>query len=95
MKREKAVGYALIVIGLVFGIEGTAFTFAGTWVLGEVSEAVSFYSVFESQADAFGAMGFYSSLQTVLSLFVAYSLVKTLAGIACMLLGYKVLKAKK
>lgn len=90
MDKNKAIGYALIIIGLIFGIEGTAITFIGSGFLGEVNEAIALFNVFESPF-----IGLLQSLQVVLSVLVGYSLLKTTAGIACILLGYKALTEKK
>ena len=95
MDRNKAIGYALIIIGLFFGIEGTVMTWGSTWLMGEANEAISLYSVFENPMDSLGPVGFYQSLQTIAVAVLAYSFLKTIAGIACIFLGYLALKAKK
>ena len=94
MNKNKAIGYALIIVGLVLGIEGTAFTFAGTWALGQVNQAMALSSVLGSQEGSLGTGEFYHSIQSLVIVFIVYSLLKTAGGIACMLFGYTALKSK-
>jgi len=95
LNKNKAIGYALIIVGLVLGIEGTAFTFAGTWALGQVNQAIALSSVLNSQSGGIGAGEFFQGIQSLVLVFIVYSLLKTVGGIACMLFGYSVLKSKK
>jgi len=95
LNKNKAIGYALIIIGLVLSVEGTAFTFAGTWALGQVNQAIALSSVLNSQSGAIGAGEFYQGIQSIALVFIVYSLLKTIGGIACMLFGYTALKSKK
>jgi len=95
MDRNKAIGYALILIGLVFGFEGTAFTYLGFLGLNEVNQAIALSSVFETTPEMLGVVGFYQSLQVFFMGMIGYSLLKTVAGVACMLFGYGAVKGKK
>ena len=95
MDKWKAIGYALILIGLVFGLEGTVLTYFGMLGLNEVNQALALSSVFETPAELAGVVGFYQSLQTLFMAVIGYSLFKTVAGVACMLFGYSAVKGKK
>lgn len=91
LNKDKAIGYALIVIGLIFGLEGTVFTFMGTGFIGQINQLIAASSAYGLPLDESVLRLFQSVLGTV----VVYSLFKVAAGIACILLGYKALRAKE
>ncbi|MEM0359738.1 MAG: hypothetical protein QXK06_00180 [Candidatus Diapherotrites archaeon] len=95
MKKIKAVGIALIIVGLVFGIEGTAMAYLGVQVLGELNSGLAGMSVYGSEAEALGLKEAYQFFQGIFTAITAYSMVKTLAGIACIILGYFALTKEK
>jgi type IV secretory pathway VirB2 component (pilin) len=94
MEKMKAVGIALIIVGLILGIEGTVTAYVGTLILGELNSELAALSVYSSAAETAGMEGTYQLFQNIFTAVAGYSLVKTAAGIACILLGYVVLKGK-
>lgn len=91
----KAVGYALIIIGLILGIEGTVMAYVSTQLLGEINTELAAISVYTSTTETAGMEGTYQLFQNIFMAVAGYSLVKTVAGIACILLGYVALKGKE
>jgi len=95
MKAHKAIGYALILVGFVFGVEGSIFLYSSTLALTGINELLVQASVFESAAELAGATAFFQQLQLGVTIFMAYSFLKVICGIVCMGLGYLVLTGEE
>jgi len=89
MDKLKAIGYALIVVGLFFGLEGTVFLFGSNVLLGELNELASLSAAYGADATI------YAPVQSVLGIVTVYAIAKTAAGIACIVLGYTAVTGKK
>ncbi len=89
MDKLKAIGYALIVIGLFFGLEGTVFLFGSNVLIGEMNNLASLSIAYGADA------AIYQPVQSMLSVLMVYAIAKTLAGIACIVLGYTAVTEKK
>ncbi|MFH1234730.1 MAG: hypothetical protein V1493_03915 [Candidatus Diapherotrites archaeon] len=99
MEKMKAVGIALIIIGLILGIEGTVMFYLSVNLIRPgvdyIAGNLAAISVYEPAADLSEATSTLQVLQISTIAIIVSSLVKTLAGIACILLGYVVLKGKE
>ena len=89
MDKLKAIGYALIVVGLFFGLEGTVFLFGSNVLLGELTELASLSAAYGADAAV------YQPIQSMLGIVTVYAIAKTLAGITCIVLGYTAVTEKK
>jgi len=95
-KYEKYIGYALLLIGLIFGIEGIITAFSGLWVSVMTSQALADVAqeamYFEG---ALGIEGFLQTLQAIFTIVAIYGAAKTFIGIFCIVFGMKIAFKKK
>jgi len=95
-KYRKYIGFALLLIGVIFGVEGIITAFSGLWVSGMASQALANVSqeamYFEG---VLGIEGFLQTLQAIFTIVAIYGVAKTLIGIFCIMLGIKMAFKKK
>lgn len=90
-KYERRIGYALLLIGVIFGIEGIVAVFSGLWISAMASQALANTTqeamLFESAA---GMQGILQTIQAIFTIVAIYGIAKTLIGIFCIAFGMKV-----
>lgn len=95
-KYEKRIGYALLLIGVIFGIEGILAAFSGLWIsniAGQVmADTAQEAMLFEGAA---GMQGILQTVQAIFAIVAVYGVAKTIIGIFCIAFGMKVAFKKR
>lgn len=95
-KYEKQVGLALLLVGVIFGIEGIVAFFSGLWVSTVASQALADVAQEATYFEgALGTEGFLQTLQAIFTVVAVYGVAKTLIGIFCIVFGMKTAFKKK
>ena len=95
-KYGKHVGLALLLIGVIFGIEGIMAFFSGLWISTVTSQALADVAQEATYFEgSLGMEGFLQTLQAIFTVVAVYGVAKTLIGIFCIVFGTKIAFKKK